>query len=146
MTLWATTGATTIANSNENSSFSIFIVITVIWRCYHGDSKRPPHVSRCRDGWKAEDSWWIRRVIKGVGGRRWTGAGHVFSVTAAKPQNALQVRRVVSADLSACLFSLRVHAAPNADGAWQSEIEELGNFCGESCQLFTLRRLSGLSW
>lgn len=41
----------------------------------------------------------------------------------------LQVCRVVSVYLSACVFSLGVCANPNADGAWQSEIEKLRNSC-----------------
>lgn len=81
------------------------------------------------DGSKAEDSWWIRPVMKRLGGKRWTGAGHVYAVKAAKSQNTLQVRLLVSVCLSVCVFSLRVRADPNADGAWQSEIEELRNSC-----------------
>lgn len=141
MTSSATTGATTNANSNEHYSILIFILVTdsdalcsvsietVSGLCICCWWRRIAATLPFSDGSKALDSWWIRRVIKRLGGKRWTGAGHLYGVKAAKSQNTLQVCRVVSVYLSACVFSLGVCANPNADGAWQSEIEKLRNSC-----------------
>lgn len=97
----------------------VFFLLVASWR------RRIAATHPFSDGSKAQDSWWIRRVIKRLGGKQWTGAGHVYGAKAAKSQNALQVGRVMSVYLSVCLFSLHVCADPNADGVWQSEIEEL---------------------